>query len=94
MTHDSMLMDELASKTDRTGFAVRDAGEGYVTLACAENLECEVEVRREGSWYVFEGCVDSHRTKTRLLGEALDAERSRWIVDRIVYTHCPCSQAP
>ena len=93
MIEDSILMDELASNRDRTGFAVRSAGMDHVTLACSENLECEVEVRREGAWYVFDGCVDSHRTKMRLLGRALDPEKSRWIVDNIVYTDCPCSQS-
>jgi len=94
MQDDSILADELASNMDRTGFAVRGEGEGHVTLVCAENLDCEVEVRREGSWYVFDGCADSHATKMKLLANALDPEKARWIVDRIVYVGCPCAQSP
>ncbi|MFO8071068.1 MAG: hypothetical protein R6V85_04260 [Polyangia bacterium] len=45
--------------------------------------EGQVEVERQGKWFVLEGTVDSHRTRSQLFSLVPRKDGAQWIVDRI-----------
>jgi osmotically-inducible protein OsmY len=44
---------------------------------------CDLNVRRDGNWYVLQGCVDSYRTKRKLLKLVPEVNGNQWIVDKL-----------
>jgi hypothetical protein len=44
---------------------------------------CDLEVLRDGNWFIFDGSVDSQTTKIELLSLVPEIDGASWIVDRL-----------
>jgi hypothetical protein len=44
---------------------------------------CDLEVLRDGNWFILDGNVDSQTTKTELLSLVPEIDGASWIVDRL-----------
>jgi hypothetical protein len=67
------------------GEAARQLSENWNQLAQELGVadRCQVEIEREGNWFVLHGWVDSQQTKGRLFSLVPEIDGEQWIVDRI-----------
>lgn len=45
--------------------------------------DCRLEVEKRGRWFILRGRVDSHPTKSCLIGMVPKVKGAQWIVDRL-----------
>ena len=65
--------------------AARRLSESWNQLALELGVteRCQVEIERDGNWFVLQGWVDCQQTKGRLFSLVPEIDGEQWIVDRI-----------
>jgi len=79
-TKDSVPWGEHWDSRNGVGFLER-ANRLFQTRGVLE--ECDLVVQVKDHWYILQGRVDSHQTKSKLFGLVPSHEGSQFIVDRL-----------